>query len=367
MPKLLRISGLHGYNVQQAFLQAYPNAEDMDYVSLRDGFKGMKTLYSGSFDTGMRTLGWEVEEVFYDFDLLQGVWATENDIDSAERDHILMAQIQTLRPDAVFCENISWVPEPLLTHRKQAFPSVRVLAAQQGFPMHYRELVHADVVFTCVPSIVNVFRSWGIKSHLVYYSFDPTIAEQLNDQDTKEHGFVFSGHSGYGFDWHHRTRYESLTKLLDMGILEAWLTERDRTLNPAIETPLRQLYPELTHDPVYGLDMYRLLQSSHVVLNSHTDAAWGYSGNMRLFEAAGIGACQIVEQSINIAELYVPDEEVVTFSSVEECAEKVGYLLDNPAQAAEIGQRAAARTLKDHANVDRCETMNVLLRKELGA
>jgi len=366
--KLMKISGLHGYDVKKALSAICPDVEAVSYDELRAGYAGLKAFYTDAFSRGMEELGWEVEEVYCDFELLQRKWAEENGVAYGEagwRSDVLIAQIKRFRPDVVFCENISWAPEALRTDRAGEFPFVRVLASQQGFPMWYRELGDADIVFSCVPSIANVFRGWGINAHTVYYSFDPSITGLMAADGVKEHGFTFSGHSGYGLDWHHRTRYELLSGLLSDGLLQAWITERDMTLNPDLETPLLNRYPDLTHPAVYGLDMYRLLERSKVVLNVHTDAAWGYAGNMRLFEATGMGACLLTERSLNMDELFEEDIEIMTYGSIGECLEKARYLLEHDLEREEMGRRAQDRVLREHTTRHRCEVMDDLIGRQL--
>lgn len=362
--RLLKISGLHGYDVASALSVLCDDVDNASYEELRTAYAGLKAFYTDAFSRGMAALGWEVCEVYCDFELLQKKWAQEHDTPFDEKqwqEDILTAQIRNFRPDVVFCENITWAPESLRKDRKRAFPSVRVLASQQGFPMWFRELGDADIVFSCVPSIATVFRGWGINAHPVYYSFDPSITDLMANDGAKEHGFTFSGHSGYGLDWHHRSRYGLLSGLFESGLLEGWITERNRTLNPAIETPLRELFPTQTHDPVYGLDMYQLIERSEVVLNVHTDAAWGYAGNMRLFEATGMGACLLTDRMLNLGELFEDGVEILTYGSAEECLEKARHYLEHGEERKQIAANARKRVLKDHTTARRCEVMDELI------
>ncbi|WP_158946592.1 glycosyltransferase [Pseudodesulfovibrio cashew] len=345
------------------FLQQVDFAE-MGYEQLLAEFRGFKSLRSHGMALEFKRLGWNVVEIFGDFRELQAKWAVEHDLPVPEEgwmDRITMAQLDHYRPEAVFCDDISRYPADYLSQRPGY---VRCLAAMQGFPMHFKQLAHTDVVFACTPSIAMVFRDCGINVELVYHSFDPSVASGLPER-TEDHGFIFTGHSGYGFDWHHRTRYELLRWLLASSPLEAWLTERDMTLFPDIEDPLRELFPHNTHGPVYGMDMYRLMNASKVVLNIHTDAAYGDTGNMRTFEACGVGVCMLVEHSPNIADLYEPDAEVVTYRTREECREKALYLLENEAVRREIGRRAGERTRSSHLAEHRTRQMHESMLRHL--
>ncbi len=345
---------------QEHFLKQV-DATHLTFAELRDAFRGFKSLRSHGMAKGFRSLGWNVVELFPDFRELQEKWVSEHDLTVTPenwRDEITMAQLEHHHPEAVFCDDVSRLPGCLFEQRPAY---VRVFAAMQGFPMHFERLAHADIVFTCTPSILMAFRDCGIKTELVYHSFDPSVLDDLPPGSDK-HGFVFSGHSGYGFDWHHRTRYNLLHWLLEHSPLEAWLTERDLTLFPDMETPLREMFPHNTQPSVYGMDMYRLLNDSKVVLNIHADAAYGHSGNMRIFEATGIGACLLTEHSLNIQELFEPDVEVVTYRSQEECREKALYLLEHDDLRHDIGMRARQRTMRDHLARHRTEQMHECMR-----
>lgn len=342
--RILMVHYLH--DTQSHFLDQ-TNISRMGYEELLNSFRGFKTLRSHGLTAGFADLGWNVMEVFGDFQELQTRWAQEHDCElenSHWKDQALMAQLDHFRPEIVFCDDVSRLPQAFLNDR----PSfVRVFAAYQGFPMNFDRLRAADVVYTCTPSIQLAFNDCGFNTELVNHSFDPGILNTLPKQ-TEKHGFIFSGHSGYGYDWHHRTRYKLLHWLLTHSPIEAWLVERDLTLFPDIEDPLRDLFPHNTHPPVYGKDMYALMRSSKVVLNIHADAAYGHSGNMRMFEATGAGACMLTEHSLNVGDLFEPDVEVVTYRSPEECLEKALYLLGNDDVRREIGRKAQERTFKEH-------------------
>lgn len=341
---MLMIHYLH--DTQKHFLDQV-DIEGMGYDELLTAFKGFKTLRSHGMAVGFREQGWNIIEIFGDFRELQERWAREHDIpvdDNGWMHQIVMSQMNHYRPQAVFCDDVSRYPDEFLTNRPNY---VQAFAAMQGFPMNFDRLVHADVVFTCTPSIQMAFRDCGINAELVYHAFDPTVLDGLPEK-TETHGFVFSGHSGYGYDWHHRTRYELLKRLLGDSPLEAWLAERDITLFPEIEAPLKDLFPHKTRPSVYGMDMYKLMNKSKIILNIHADAAYGHSGNMRMFEATGVGACMLTEHSLNITELFEPNVEVVTYRSPEECREKALYLLEHDDVRRKIGRRARERVLNEH-------------------
>ncbi len=118
--------------------------------------------------------------------------------------------------------------------------------------------------------------------------------------------------------------------------------------------PINSLYPQRVHQPIFGHKMYELLKTSFAVFNIHTDAVVGEVGNMRLFETTGVGGCLITDKGSNLKDLFVPDEEVVTYDSVEECVEKLNFLRENPGERDKIALAGHERTIKEHTSFNRC-------------
>jgi len=128
---------------------------------------------------------------------------------------------------------------------------------------------------------------------------------------------------------------------------------------------LKEIYPDRCKLPVSGLDYYRILQSSRVSFNRHTDFTGDSVGNMRMFEATGVGTCLLTDSGDNINDLFEPGVEVVTYSTVEEAIDKSKYLLDNEEVRKEIAQRGYARTLKDHTIENRCQLIDEIIQARL--
>ncbi len=102
------------------------------------------------------------------------------------------------------------------------------------------------------------------------------------------------------------------------------------------------------HPPVFGLEMLRVLQDSKLAFNSHIGVAGRYAGNLRLFEATGVGTCLLTDWKENLGDIFCEDREVVTYRSAQECVEKARWLVDNPYQAMQIAAAGQARTLREH-------------------
>jgi len=123
------------------------------------------------------------------------------------------------------------------------------------------------------------------------------------------------------------------------------------------EKPIRELYPDRIHPSLFGIEYFARLAASKVTWNRHLemDAA---GANMRVFEACGAGTCQLVDLRDEVAQAYEPDNEIAVYRSVEECIDKVRWLLDHPAERKAIAMAGQTRTLRDHSVARRAEIIH---------
>ena len=124
---------------------------------------------------------------------------------------------------------------------------------------------------------------------------------------------------------------------------------------------LRQSYPSRCQAPAIGLNYYQLLKSSKISFNRHADATGSSVGNMRMFEATGVGTCLLTDTGRNINELYEPGVEVVTYNTVEEAIENAQYLQENEEERIKIAVAGQKRTLRDHTFANRCQLIDEVI------
>jgi spore maturation protein CgeB len=149
-----------------------------------------------------------------------------------------------------------------------------------------------------------------------------------------------------------------LSRLPWIGPAVSWSHKPARPVSAKLRPYLRR--------GVYGLDMYQAIADSKGVLNVHADASTGFASNMRLFETTGAGGCLLTDWKENLRELFEPDREILTYRSIEECAEKAAWLVAHPADAEAIGRAARARACKDHSFTRRAEELHKYIRSALG-
>lgn len=110
-----------------------------------------------------------------------------------------------------------------------------------------------------------------------------------------------------------------------------------------------------------GDKMMRVLSGATISLNVHGDFM-RYGGNMRLFEAAALGAFQISDDRPGILQWFMPGEHLVTFSDMDELREQVAWYLAHPDERRAIAEAARAHVLAHHTYEQRLDAFEALLR-----
>jgi spore maturation protein CgeB len=93
--------------------------------------------------------------------------------------------------------------------------------------------------------------------------------------------------------------------------------------------------------------MLKILSASKISLNVHGDFM-RYGGNMRLFEAAGAGSFQLVDDRPGVREWFTPGEHLVIYNSLDDLRDKVTYYLAHPDERERIAAAGRAHALAHH-------------------
>jgi spore maturation protein CgeB len=103
--------------------------------------------------------------------------------------------------------------------------------------------------------------------------------------------------------------------------------------------------------------------SASVVLNTlHPSEVWGV--NARAFEAAGIGAFQMIDWRPGLDQLFEEGGEIVSFRGVPDLRERLTHYLGRPDLRLEIAERGRVRAAAEHTFGLR---LNVLLESVFGS
>ena len=117
----------------------------------------------------------------------------------------------------------------------------------------------------------------------------------------------------------------------------------------------------------WGMAMYRALRSGRIALNAEIDMGRGCAGNMRFFEATGVGSCLLTEHHDNVSRYFQPGQEIVTFKGGDDCLAQICDLLDHPEKIESIAKAGQRRCLAEHETGARMEALEALLTRKPNA
>lgn len=377
--RLVRVSSLGYAEAAKVLYRDDPALRCCSYAEQRRSWLAEKIGHGDGLSRAMKSLGHEAEEIVCDLENLQRTWAWERGIEVDEklwRTQLVLEQIAELKPEVVYLQNYDVLPYAVRRDLKSRFPFVEllVIAQEAVAPTQkvMRELATADVLLLSSLPLHRKCRDLGLSPHLVHSCFDPGVLSQLPAPsklaESPLHDFTFVGASGYSPG--HRRRHAALSELMKRTALEVWSTEEPRALswrstNTSSRRPLSELDASRCHAPVFGLDFFKLLQRSRITFNCHRDAARGGVDNQRLFQATGVGTCLITDRAADLPELFEDGTEVVTYDCMDDCVEKVEYLLEHEDERRAIAAAGHRRTLADHSGRKRYTAIDEIIQQAL--
>ncbi|MBK7964323.1 MAG: glycosyltransferase [Bacteroidetes bacterium] len=338
---------------------------------------------------------------------LQQTWREQHNVPaSVSSDFLIIEQLVQFQPDVVWIDDFNLINEELISLFRKRLPNNKLIVghicAPYG-PTIEKKFIHFDLIFSCIPCMVTELREKGFKSHLLYHSFDSEILDKLKSANLEHFPpsqLLFSGslYAGAGF---HNKRVEYLEAFIQKrfplslyGNLESatkigskklfrnlirllrafglgFLIQRISFLKSkeaygdSPVTGYSKLLRKASHPPIFGLDLFKLMQKAAITFNIHGDIAGNCAGNIRMFEVTGAGSCLLTDDKQNINELFEPGKEIVTYTGLQDCIEKIQWLLSHPNECKQIAQAGQQRTLRDHTVKVRTELLNALIIEEL--
>ncbi|MDR0672173.1 MAG: glycosyltransferase [Zoogloeaceae bacterium] len=110
------------------------------------------------------------------------------------------------------------------------------------------------------------------------------------------------------------------------------------------------LWTQITDQTVWGEELHRLLARAKIVLNiTRADFYGAETGvNLRVFEAVAARCFLLTDHCDEIEELFCVGQEIETYRSRAELADKARFYLENDAKREDIAKRGHERFQKNH-------------------
>ncbi len=265
-----------------------------------------------------------------------------------EIDRALVATVEAEKPDLFFpLSGNVLLPNRLEWLRQRGIKLILyLLDSILTLPITRRGLEYYDLVYTYEPIDIPLIAETNPRASYLPPGYNPEFYRPLKSEE-KIYDIVFVG-TPYG------ERLEILDDLLRKA---AELELRIGLVGKYWHRGPRQQFFRLRYPGIYrhilknGImpprEVNLLYNRSRIVLNHHFIND-GTGVNPRLFDIAGSGSFQLVDEREHLERMFIPGQEVETYSSIDELVEKVLHYTGQPRRTAEIGRAAGERALREH-------------------
>ena len=337
----------------KSFYSQNPDFYSLSYSKMLERLLSEHFADTGALHEQMLQQGYDSFLIIANAEPLQKKWAKENKIIYSESNwqkEIAFAQIKTFTPDVFYIESVFDYFGSFLSEVKVYCKNV---VSWISTPFNDSlKLNDIDLILSSTPDFVSNFRKMGIMSEYMLPAFDSRILNKIDCNSKKDISLSFVG----GWSDVHVNRKKALKFLVEQTSIQLWGYgfRRKQYSKKNIKYYTSKLFPE--KDPivdacrgeVWGLEMYKILQRSLITFNIHESLLKGRVGNMRMFEATGVGTMILNDNGTNLSEIFVPGKEIEVYNSLDEAVEKISYYINHPEKAVEIGKNAQIRTIADY-------------------
>ena len=262
-------------------------------------------------------------------------------------------QIKAFKPDILYCQDLSFFPEEILLKIKKE-NNIRLIVGQIACPLPPKSFLKPyDLILTSFPHFVDRLRNDGKNCDYFKIGFDQRILSKTI-QNNRDIDFSFMG----GISKHHNNASKNIEYLIKNANLQVYGYG-------AKNLPYNSNIRKNHKGERWGLDMYNILSRTKISFNRHINVAENNANNMRLYEATGMGSLLLTDKKDNLKKLFEEDREIVTYKSKEEALHKYNYLINNPAELANIAKAGQLRTLKEHTYENRMKELIQILENYL--
>jgi spore maturation protein CgeB len=334
------------------FFASHKEIKDESYDAIMTALLSEHFADTGALVFHVQKAGHQTSLIISNCELLQKKWALENNVNYSEQNwelEIAAAQIKKFKPDIFYLESVFQFFGDFVQTIK---PYCKTIVSWISTPFSTSlPLKGIDLFLSSTPKFVESFKAAGFKAEYMLPAFDPRILEHINSKNKKDIPFSFVG----GWSDVHVNRKEALKTLVKETPIQLWgygYLKSFQRRNLAYFK--HQLFPEnkailkAYRGEAWGINMYDILQRSVCTFNIHESLLEGHVGNMRMFEASGVGTLILNDEGHNLNKLFEVGKEIESYKTIGEAIEKAKYYISNPQKAIEIGLNAQKRTLRDY-------------------
>ena len=333
---------LDSFYKKNPFLSSMPYAGQMN--ALRKDYFGDWASYLPCFSK----LGAEPHLIIPNCKPLQQAWAKENNIRFHPKNweySLPIEQVKKIKPDVFYIGNMfeyyGEFLDAIKQHTKKVFGWIACEIPAGMKP------VQLDLVLSSLPIFVERFRNEGLNAEFLTAAFDTSVVDAIEEKTVDDINFSFIG----SLTRAHSKRINMIRHLIDHTDLEFFGLNIEaipdaRPFLKRLATP--GIYKKRFRGEAWGLDMYKILKRSKITFNAHIDFSEDYIGNMRMYEATGMGTLLLTDGK---TARYKPfeDDEVIYYDNINDAIEKYNYYSSNEMARKEVAKKGQHRTFRDYS------------------
>lgn len=287
---------------------------------------------------------------------------------------ILLMQIKDFMPDVILISAMKDFADKEIAAMKESAGGKIKLA---GF--HFSPLTDAfkknaglyDQIYTGNDVYVKAMRDLGLPAFLLRHAFEPDIIGRI-PACGRRNEVCFPGSIMLGGGGFHDNRLDMLDAMASSGVPHAFYGGIYGSVQEILgrEDGIRRLEmisraARNMKEPVFGMEYFSVLSQYGICLNINAGGAEGGGGNMRTYEATGMGACLLTDSRADGAGLFDAGSEIVEYDSFGDMAEKAKWLLGHPEAAREIALAGQRKTFSRYTYRNKAEHLDGYIQKLL--
>lgn len=269
-----------------------------------------------------------------DDEILQRFWAKQHGLSTnASLDSILLAQIEEHGTEVFY----NMDPMRYGSDFVRKLPGcVKKTIAWRAAPSPGCDFGAYDAVVCNFPSILESYRERGWRAEYFSPAHDPEMDAYAANTE-RPIDVLFVG----GYSRHHRQRAVILDAVSSLRerFNVVFCLDRSR-LTRLAESPIGQVLPlashrrpprirAVSHEPVFGRDLYAMISKAKIVLNGAVDMAGADRGNMRCFETMGCGALMVSDQG-SYPEGMQNEKTMMLYEGSGDVTKVIAFALEKP-------------------------------------
>jgi len=253
----------------------------------------------------------------------------------------LLSQIREYKPNVVILTDLHLYPSSVLKKIKsQDIFLVGHISSQirEGTPVDMY-----DLLLSSFDEYLRYFQELGVESFKFLPAFDrECLPESLVQRDID---CVFVG-----------SVYDGTAQLLSE--VKKYVPQI-QIFGPTLTLEMKELGLEENYrGTVFGNRMFEILARTRLVINRHGNPISSY-GNVRNFEATGMGAGLLTEECLGLNTIFSPNEEVFTYRNIEDIGLRAKSILSSSSNLANVSEAGQIRTLASHTYEIRYKELEV--------